>query len=144
MLANANSQSCETFVLALFSLHQLTVSLASHAHASLSQSPRDRQTDGQTDGRTDKQKPDRCFALSVADAAKGRYDTRRYFNVRSKADIRQLNLPHGTKLTSGKRDKLKSKNGQQCLYTDSAYFPAQYSFSSSGLTLRILRTVYRY
>jgi len=25
-----------------------------------------------------------------------RYDTRRYFNVRSKADISQLNLPHGT------------------------------------------------
>ena len=25
-----------------------------------------------------------------------RYDTIRYFNVRSKADISQLNLPHGT------------------------------------------------
>ena len=25
-----------------------------------------------------------------------RYDTRCYFNVRSKADIRPLNLPHGT------------------------------------------------
>jgi len=25
-----------------------------------------------------------------------RYDTRCYFNVRSKADISQLNLPHGT------------------------------------------------
>jgi len=25
-----------------------------------------------------------------------RYDTRCYFNVRSKADINQLNLPHGT------------------------------------------------
>ena len=25
-----------------------------------------------------------------------RYDTRCYFNVRSKADMRQLNLPHGT------------------------------------------------
>jgi len=25
-----------------------------------------------------------------------RYDTIRYFNVRSKGDIRQLNLPHGT------------------------------------------------
>jgi len=25
-----------------------------------------------------------------------RYDTRRYFNVRSRADISQLNLPHGT------------------------------------------------
>jgi len=24
-----------------------------------------------------------------------RYDTRRYFNVRSKADMSQLNLPHG-------------------------------------------------
>ena len=27
---------------------------------------------------------------------KERYDTRCYFNVRSKADISQLNLPHGT------------------------------------------------
>ena len=25
-----------------------------------------------------------------------RYDTRCYFNVRSKADISQVNLPHGT------------------------------------------------
>jgi len=25
-----------------------------------------------------------------------RYDTRGYFNVRSKADMSQLNLPHGT------------------------------------------------
>jgi len=25
-----------------------------------------------------------------------RYDTRCYFNVRSKADMSQLNLPHGT------------------------------------------------
>ena len=25
-----------------------------------------------------------------------RYDTRCYFNVRSKADVSQLNLPHGT------------------------------------------------
>jgi len=29
-------------------------------------------------------------------APAGRYDTRSYFNVRSKADISQLNLPHGT------------------------------------------------
>ena len=28
--------------------------------------------------------------------SKIRYDTRCYFNVRSKADISQLNLPHGT------------------------------------------------
>jgi len=27
------------------------------------------------------------------------HDTRRYFNVRSKAKMRQLNLPHGTKTT---------------------------------------------
>ena len=32
--------------------------------------------------------------LSYADTI--RYDTRCYFNVRSKADISQLNLPHGT------------------------------------------------
>ena len=40
------------------------------------------------------------------------HDTRRYFNVRSKADISQLNSPHGTKLKKWKREKLKSeKNG---------------------------------
>jgi len=33
--------------------------------------------------------------LSLHDSAL-RYDTRCYFNVRSKADISQLNLPHGT------------------------------------------------
>ena len=26
-----------------------------------------------------------------------RYDTRSYFNVRSKVDVSQLNVPHGTK-----------------------------------------------
>jgi len=42
-----------------------------------------------------------------------RYDTRRYFNVRSKANISQLNLPHGNdrQLKSVKQNKLKSKNG---------------------------------
>jgi len=36
--------------------------------------------------------------LRVVSAATAtiRYDTRCYFNVRSKADISQLNLPHGT------------------------------------------------
>jgi len=40
-----------------------------------------------------------------------RYDTRCYFNVRSKADISQLNLPHGptTKKCKNRRKKLKSK-----------------------------------
>ena len=40
-----------------------------------------------------------------------RYDTRCYFNVRSKADISQLNLPHGNRqLKSVKTEKkLKSK-----------------------------------
>ena len=39
-----------------------------------------------------------------------RYDTRCYFNVRSKADISQLNLPHGNdNLKSVKTEKLKSK-----------------------------------
>jgi len=41
-----------------------------------------------------------------------RYDTRCYFNVRSKADISQLYLQHGTKLKSGEKEKkLKSENG---------------------------------
>jgi len=40
-----------------------------------------------------------------------RYDTRCYFNVRSKADISQLNLPHGTdnKKSVKTEKKLKSK-----------------------------------
>ena len=50
-----------------------------------------------------------------------RYDTRCYFNVRSKADISQLNLPHGTdnwkcvkteKLKSKKTDMLRSNSKQ--------------------------------
>ena len=50
------------------------------------------------------------------------YDTRCYFNVRSKADISQLNLPHGTdnqksvktekKLKSKKTDMLRSNSKQ--------------------------------
>jgi len=32
-----------------------------------------------------------------------------YFNLRSNADINQLNLPHGTKLKKWNRKKLKSK-----------------------------------
>jgi len=32
-----------------------------------------------------------------------RYDTRCYFNVRSKADMSQLNLPHGTKSVKTKK-----------------------------------------
>jgi len=45
-----------------------------------------------------------------------RCDTRSYFNVRSKANISQLNLPYGTKLKKWKSEKLKkSKNGERCL-----------------------------
>ena len=33
---------------------------------------------------------------SSVDALTIRYDTRCYFNVRSKANMSQLNLPHGT------------------------------------------------
>ena len=40
-----------------------------------------------------------------------RYDTRSYFNVRSKADVSQLNLPHGNK-KSGER-KAKKSTGKQ-------------------------------
>jgi len=40
-----------------------------------------------------------------------RYDTRCYFNVRSKANMSQLNLPHGTvELKSVKTEKLKVEN----------------------------------
>ena len=52
-----------------------------------------------------------------------RYDTKCYFNVRSKADISQLNLPHGNrqlksvkteekKLKSKKMDMLRSSSKQ--------------------------------
>jgi len=39
-----------------------------------------------------------CLMLYVGLAVRDtiRYDTRCYFNVRSKANISQLNLPHGT------------------------------------------------
>ena len=37
-----------------------------------------------------------CVVVSVRVVDTIRYDTRCYFNVRSKADISQLNLPHGT------------------------------------------------
>jgi len=40
-----------------------------------------------------------------------RYDTGCCFNVRSKADMSQLNLPHGTDNKKCKTEKLKSKNG---------------------------------
>ena len=42
--------------------------------------------------QTGSQRPHRCSPWGI----KLRYDTRCYFNVRSKADISQLNLPHGT------------------------------------------------
>ena len=37
-----------------------------------------------------------CRQLVTANHDTIRYDTRCYFNVRSKADVSQLNLPHGT------------------------------------------------
>ena len=41
-----------------------------------------------------------------------RYDTSCYFNVRSKADMSQLNLPHGNRqLKSVKQKKIKCNNG---------------------------------
>jgi len=43
------------------------------------------------------------------------YDTRCLSNVRSEADISQLNLPHGTTTKSGKK-KNKSKIGQAQKY----------------------------
>ena len=52
-------------------------------------------------------------------------DTRRYFNVRSKADISQLNSPHGTKLKKWKREKLKSEKKRMlgCIGKQSAGNP---------------------
>ena len=37
-----------------------------------------------------------CLCYHKLEQITIRYDTRCYFNVRSKADISQLNLPHGT------------------------------------------------
>jgi len=37
-----------------------------------------------------------CSECEKRFSSRTRYDTRCYFNVRSKADISQLNLPHGT------------------------------------------------
>ena len=42
----------------------------------------------------EREKNERFVAIEERDTI--RYDTRCYFNVRSKADISQLNLPHGT------------------------------------------------
>jgi len=39
-----------------------------------------------------------------------RCDTRSYFNVSSKADISQFNLPHGTEVKKWKREKPKRNN----------------------------------
>jgi len=36
--------------------------------------------------------------ISYSQRSAIRYDTKSYFNVRSKADISQLNLPHATEL----------------------------------------------
>ena len=36
------------------------------------------------------------YTIGLVRTCRIRYDTRCYFNVRSKADISQLNLPHGT------------------------------------------------
>ena len=41
-----------------------------------------------------------------------RYDTRCYFNVRSNADMSQLNLPTEITTTKCKTEKLKGKNGR--------------------------------
>jgi len=38
----------------------------------------------------------KCPPSQDSDRSLRRYDTRCYFNMRSKADISQLNLPHGT------------------------------------------------
>jgi len=41
--------------------------------------------------------------------ARLRYDTRCYFNLRSKADISQLNLPHGTDNWKSVKTEKKTK-----------------------------------
>jgi len=51
------------------------------------------------------------FVLKGAQTRQIRYNTRCYFNVRSKADMSQLSLPHGNDNYKVKTEKLKSKNG---------------------------------
>ena len=51
--------------------------------------------DGSNDADSRKDVPFEGF-VDIAPHFTIRYDTRCYFNVRSKADISQLNLPHGT------------------------------------------------
>jgi len=47
-----------------------------------------------------------CIARpSGATVGRMRYDTRCYFNVRSKADMSQLNLPHGTDNSTVEKEK---------------------------------------
>ena len=52
-----------------------------------------------TDRRTDRAIP-KCHTNSNESVL--RYDTRCYFNVRSEADVTQLNLPHGTNMEKRK------------------------------------------
>jgi len=40
-----------------------------------------------------------------------------YFNVRSKADVSQLNLPHGTKTKNWKTEKVKKKKEYTAFYS---------------------------
>jgi len=47
-----------------------------------------------------------------------RYDTRCYFNVRSKADISQLNLPHGNDLYRSQVSWFKVETDRQTNTTD--------------------------
>ena len=42
-----------------------------------------------------------------------RYDTRCYFNVRSKANTSQLNLPHGTATTKKCKNRKRTKSRKQ-------------------------------
>ena len=63
-----------------------------------------------------------------------RYDTRCYFNVRSKADTSQLNLPHGTWKTT---ETVADFNSSQFCIKNSDLLKA-------GLTPRVLQTVYGY
>ena len=57
--------------------------------------------------KEEKMKIKRVLAASRYDTI--RYDTGCYFNVRSKADMSQLNLPHGTNNEKWKTEKLKIK-----------------------------------
>jgi len=71
-----------------------------------------------------------------------RYNTRCYFNVRSKADMSQLNLPHVKTTKKCKTEKLKSKTNTLLLGPIRVHNPNDISIGSAFFT-RLMVVFYR-